>query len=122
MGSATSASICHLGGPLGKPQAHFARFIFLKYDSDDSTSLPSGLRWLLNTCQMNCTPLALAFKARSLLLPLFGPLHPLTVYIPGLALNHKPLHWSHPPPVNSGSLWVGNKHLLHDQSQEQEMT
>lgn len=40
-----------------------------------------------------CTPLALAFKARSLL-SLFGPLHPLAVYI--LQALNQPLHWSHP--------------------------
>ena len=100
-------------------QAHFARFMFLKYNSDDSTSLPSDLQWLLSTCQMNCTPLALAFKARSLLLSLFGPLHPLAVYIPGFESQASPLVSS--GPVNSGSLWAGNKHLLRDQSQEQEM-
>lgn len=64
--------------------------------------------------------LALAFKSQitPLLQPIFSPLHPLAVYIQALNHKHSPLVSS--GPVNSGSLWAGNKHLLHDdQSQEQ---
>lgn len=102
-----SASICHLGGPLGKPVGPFARSMFLKYSSDDSisSSRPSvAPQYLPNELY---TPLCLSIQSQ---IPpsvtLWSSASLGCVY--GLqALNHKPLHWSHPP--SEQWLLVGRK-------------
>lgn len=107
MGSTLSASICHLGGPLGKPVVPFCQIHIPKvqfwwhYISSFRPSvapqyLPNELHtpYLLIQGQHPSSSHSLAVCIPWLCI------YTILLYIlytPGLAGIYKPLHWSHPP-------------------------